>query len=135
MMITKDQIVNVLTSEFPAFSPDEDDRDLPYVVLGDFTRFLLEAFRNNDEALLTEAAALIERLHQEGDAYVREAATIGLLEGIQNTWPDSGIDPEAFIPYLLPESRRWWKSLNRFWNNEIPYVGADIEEYRTSGST
>ena len=87
-MITKEQIVPLLTSTSPGFLPDEDDRDLPYVVLGDFARFLLEAFRKKDEPLLREAAALIERLHQEGDGYVREAATIGLLEGIQNTWPD-----------------------------------------------
>ena len=29
---------------------------------------------------------VIERLHVEGDGYVRETAAIGLLEGIQNAW-------------------------------------------------
>jgi hypothetical protein len=126
-MITKDQIVNILTYSFPTFVLDEENRELPYVILGDFTRFLLEAFQRKDESLLKDAAALIERLHIEGDGYVKEAATIGLLEGIQNTWPDSGVDSETIASYLLPESRRWWNSLNRFWNKEIPYVGADVK--------
>lgn len=126
-MITKDQIVNMLMSTFPTFMPNEENRDLPYVVLEDFACFLLETFQRKDESLLKKAAVLIERLHLEGDGYVKEAATIGLLEGIQNSWPDSGVDPEKLMPYLLSESRRWWNSLNRFWNKEIPYVGADIK--------
>ena len=126
-MIKKDQIVNILTNAFPTFALDEENRDLPYVILGNFACFLLEAFQRKDESLLKDAAALIERLHLEGDEYVKEAATIGLLEGILNTWPNSGVDPKTFAPYLLSESRRWWNSLNRFWNKEIPYVGADVK--------
>lgn len=126
-MITKGQIVNILMNTFPTFVPNEENRDLPYVVLGGFSRYLLEAFKRKDESVLKKAAALIERLHLEGDGYVKEVATIGLLEGIQNTWPDSGVDPERFVFYLLPESRRWWNSLKRYWIKEIPYVGADVE--------
>lgn len=114
---------------FPTFVPDEDFIDLPYIVLGEFARYLLEAFQREDDSLLKKAAELIERLHLEGDGYVKEAATIGLLESIQNTWPSSGVDPEKLVPYLLPESRRWWDSLNRFWDKEIPYVGADIKQH------
>jgi hypothetical protein len=128
-MITENQLVKILMTTFPSFVPDDDFIDLPYVVLGDFARFLLEAFQRNDETLLNKAAMLIERLHLEGDGYVKEAATIGLLEGIQNTWGDLGVEPEEFEPYLLPESRLWWKSLNRFWNKEIPHVGADIKRH------
>src|SRR5215471_13497030 len=61
----------------------------------------------------------IERLHIEGDDYVREAAIIGLLEGIQNTAGHRGLDPEVFAPYLKPESTKWWKKLNAFWNGDI----------------
>jgi hypothetical protein len=71
-------------------------------------------------------ARVIERLHVEGDPYVREAATIGLLEGIQNVWGNNGVDPELFFPFLLPESVRWWKSLNKFWNGESKHVGEGL---------
>ena len=70
----------------------------------------------------------IERLHLEGDEYVREAATIGALEGIQNVAGNDGIDPEEFVIYLRPESLRWWGQLNEFWEGRIPYVGATIDE-------
>jgi hypothetical protein len=69
---------------------------------------------------------VIERLHVEGDSYVREAATIGLLESIQNQWGNNGVDPENFFPFLLPESARWWKSLNKFWTGESKYVGEGL---------
>lgn len=126
-MITKDQLVKMLMNAFPDFVPDEDDFNLPYIVLGGFADFLIEAFHKKDETLLKEAATLIERLYLEGDGYVKEATTIGLLEGIQNTLLNASIDPEKFAPYLLLESRRWWASLSRFWNKEIPHVGADIK--------
>lgn len=126
-MIARDQILGTLTEAFPDFTPDSGDSDLHYVVLGDFARYLIAAYRSGNDDLLRKAADLIERLHVEGDSYVREAATIGLLEGIQNTWGDAGIDPEAFGSRLLPESRRWWNSLNKFWQKEIPYVGADLK--------
>jgi hypothetical protein len=127
-MITRDQIVQTLTDTFPRFTPESADVDLPYVVLGDFARFLLGIHESGDEKQLARAAEVIERLHIEGDSYVKEAATIGLLEGIQNTWGHSGADPEAFARRLLPESRRWWDSLNKFWQKEIPYVRADLKE-------
>jgi hypothetical protein len=126
-MISRDQILGVLTEAFPDFSPGSRDADLHYVVLGDFASYLIGVYRSGSEGRIKKAVELVERLHVDGDAYVKEAATIGLLEGIRNTWKDSGIDPEAFGARLLPESRRWWDSLNGFWQKEIPYVGADLK--------
>ena len=125
-MITRDQIVGTLTEAFPNFVPDSDYIDLPYVVLGDFARFLIDIYNTGNNNQLMKASELIERLYLVGDLFTREAATIGLLEGIQNTWRHAGSPPEKFADSLLPESRRWWDSLNRFWQKEIPHVGADI---------
>ncbi len=57
---------------------------------------------------------------------VRDLATIGLLEGIQNTWANDDQNPEVFVEFILPESRKWWGELNDFWAGKIPYVGAGI---------
>jgi hypothetical protein len=72
---------------------------------------------------LPELFRLVERLVVDGDDYVQEAATIGLLEDIQTLAgharavnPEAG--PEAFVPYLGAESRVWWDRLNRFWAGE-----------------
>jgi hypothetical protein len=93
------------------------------VALGGFARHLLDLFRAGKTEVFPSVAQVIERLHVEGDPYVREAATIGLLEGIQNAWANNNADPEVFFPFLLPESARWWKSLNKFWSGESKHVG------------
>ncbi|WP_411845556.1 hypothetical protein AAFN60_18135 [Roseibacillus persicicus] len=107
--------------------PDPDHADLPYLVLGDFSRFLLTIHESQNQEQIDRAVQLIEQLHTDGDSYVREAVTIGLLEGIQNTWEHAGTARKDFAEHLLPESKHWWDSLNRFWQREIPYVGADIK--------
>jgi hypothetical protein len=75
---------------------------------------------------------VIERLHTDGDDFVREAATIGLLEGIQNTWGHGGVDPELFAKHLLPVSRKWWDELNAFGRGERRYVGEGLQREITA---
>ena len=127
-MICQEDIVSTLIATFPAFVPDSDAVDLPYVVLGDFAEFVIDVYESGDETERMKAIQLIELLHIDGDPSVREAATIGLLEGIQNTWRRRGAIPHGFEASLLPESRRWWDSLNRFWSGGVPYVGADLQK-------
>ncbi len=106
---------------------DEEDRALSYSRLGDFARHLLEMKREGREDVLIAAGSFIERMHLEGDANVRELATIGMLEGIQNVWGVSAEEVQAFRPFLGEESVRWWDSLGKFWNQEIPFVGSDLD--------
>jgi hypothetical protein len=68
---------------------------------------------------------VVETWHILGDSYVQEAATIGLLEGIQNIAGNEGMDPEAFAPWLLPESQKWWGKLNRFWDGDAHALRKD----------
>ena len=99
---------------------DDDDKELPYIVAAFFVSYLLEASTNENDETLRAAAQLIESLHLYGDNYVKELATIGYLEGIQNIWIYSNTD---FYDYLLPESRKWWNQLLKFWGGKIRYVG------------
>ena len=102
--------------------------ELLYVDLGEFAHHLVELQKANRTGEFRTIFDMIERMHLEGDHYVKEAITIGLLEGIQNVAGNSGIDPEQFVEYLKPESARWWRQLNDFWQAKIPYVGATIDE-------
>lgn len=129
--MNKEQIVPSLLVACPSFrrtyeALDCEERELLYPVLGDFARHLLAMKKEGREEILRSAADFIERMHIEGDAYVREVATIGALESIQNNWGHAGEGAASFEPYLGFESRRWWNSLLRFWEGKIPYVGADI---------
>jgi hypothetical protein len=127
-MITSEQIIPLLLEACPSFQATWEehlrqcDGPILYVALGDFARHLVELYQRHQTEAFPAVARIIERLHVEGDAEVREAATIGLLEGIQNSWSDS-VDPELFLPYLLPESARWWRNLNNFWTGKSKSLG------------
>ncbi|MGH9941193.1 MAG: DUF7674 family protein [Pyrinomonadaceae bacterium] len=105
-----------------------EDEDLLYVDLGEFAHHLVELHKANRTDEFPAMFEIIERLHLEGDAYVKEAATIGMLEGIQNVAGNSGVDPEEFFRFLKPESAKWWGQLNDFWEGKIPFVGSSPNE-------
>lgn len=53
--------------------------------------------------------------HLHGDPYVREAATTGLLEDLQNTNLVGSLAPGQCLACLGPQSLRWWNRVERFW--------------------
>jgi hypothetical protein len=124
-VITQKQIIPMLTEACPSFQNDEE---LVYVALGDFARHLLALYQDQKITSFPAVARVIERLHIEGDGEVKETATIGLLEGIQNVWGNNEVDPELFTAHLLPESRKWWDELNAFWRGERRYVGEGLQQ-------
>jgi hypothetical protein len=94
-MIAKNDMMRVLLDACPSFAPQwqafEDEwrseaDDLPlYLVLADFARHLIGMVERGDTAELPAVFRAIERLHVEGERYVREAATVGLLEDTYRT--------------------------------------------------
>jgi hypothetical protein len=135
VMIMKEQVMPLFLKACPSFTEKwkehraiYEDEDLLYVDLGEFAHHLVELYKANQTDEFPAVFEIIERLHLEGNAYVKEAATIGMLEGIQNVAGNSGVDPEEFFPYLKPESAKWWRQLNDFWNGKIPYVGSSPNE-------
>jgi hypothetical protein len=130
-MIEKHQIIPLILETCPSFSEhfnqlDEDIKELYYCVGGDLARHFLDQYNKNDTSEFYKLGELIELFVVEGDQFTSEFAVIGILEGIQNIWGHSKTDPEIFTKYLLRQSLLYWKSLNKFWMKEIPYVGADI---------
>jgi hypothetical protein len=97
-----------------------------YTHLGDFAHHVVDLLVRSEIAELSALTQELERLHFEGDDFVKEAATIGLLEGIQNVASHRGAATKDLEQALGPETRRWWASLNAFWSGRIPHVGADI---------
>ena len=131
-MINKDQIIPLLITVTPSFQTEWDEHrnfngeDLVYVVLGDYARKLIQLQKDNKQDELHSVAKIIERILVEGTPETRETITIGLLESIQNILSHTDVDPEIFANYLLPESLKWWRSLNAFWSGKIKYVGEDL---------
>jgi hypothetical protein len=131
-VITRDEVMPLLLAACPSFRPvwqqvaaenydDEGRCRLHYLDAGDVARHLVELQRAGATAEILAAMRVVERLHVEGDDYVRELATIGYLEGIQfaaSHVPD--VDEADFRAYLGPESRRWWDGLVAFWDGSVP---------------
>jgi hypothetical protein len=127
-MIAKDQMMDVLLQACPSFAPEwlafqrewqDDASNMPlYLALADFARHLIGLVERGETACLPAVFVAVERLHTEGDSYVQEAGTVGLLESLQNlNLHAHGTNPEEFRPYLGPESLRWWEKLYRFWQH------------------
>ena len=129
-MITKTEMLPLLIEACPSFLPiwqemeaeRGQDEPLVYVQLGGFARHLVELQIQGQTAEFEDVFEVIERLHVEGDDYVQNAATIGLLEDIQNIAGNRKMDREVFFTYLKPVSAVWWQSLNRFWSGESTQV-------------
>ncbi|MGE3347495.1 MAG: hypothetical protein AB7I35_08675 [Ramlibacter sp.] len=95
---------------------ENEGGELPlYIALGDLARYIASLERRGTEDELQEIFEAVERWHTEGDEYVKEAATIGLLEDLQNASVVGDADPSRFTRYLGPESKHWWVKVDTFW--------------------
>lgn len=102
----------------------EHGNDLLYVAAGELAAHLLALHGAGDSSAFPALAAAIEQLHVNGSPWVKEFATVGILEAVQNIWGNAGVDPETFANHLGPESLRWWQGLNDFWSDRAPNVVA-----------
>lgn len=91
--------------------------------LAELASHTIESYRRGELEEVPRVFSLVERLLNNGENSVKEAATTGFLEGIQNicSHAENGIAAEVFVPYLGPESKRDWDALNEFWNGKTDH--------------
>src|SRR6478752_2096195 len=117
-MIRLEQVHDLLVAASPTFNTNLLLGDNLYELLGAFGRHLLELYNLDHATSFLNVGVMIENLHIDGDELVKNAATIGLLESLQNIWLNAGIDPMPFREWLLPVSREQWDALYEFWHGE-----------------
>lgn len=111
-MIDQSEAMQVLLDACPSFEDqwkrhvEAFGHDVLYPAAGELAAHLLERFQAGATEAFNSVGTAIERLHTEGTPWVREFATIGVLEGIQNVWSHSTTSPDAFFPFLGPESQQ-----------------------------
>ena len=133
-MITRSEMFTPLLEVDPSFDErwqrfraDYADEPEPpiYIALGELAEHLMETMRRRDLERFDSILKVVERWHTEGDAYVSEAATIGLLESLRGilggndqTRAVYGVSASDFERFFGPETKRWWDKLNRFWEGD-----------------
>ncbi|GAA4669464.1 DUF7674 family protein [Nocardioides nanhaiensis] len=140
-MITRDDVVPLLLAACPSFAAvwadlehdplvvEDDGTRLHYADAGRVADHLVGRFVAGDRVEVAAALAVVERMHLEGDAYVRELATIGYLEDLQDAARrHPACAPEQLEPLLGAESLRWWRGLDAFWSGQAPTVLAQDDE-------
>ena len=123
-VITSADMMEPLLEACPAFRPTwvafleewRSEPELPlYLAIADLARHLISALAVGDAETLTRVFAVVERWHVEGDQYVREVATVGLLEDLQNEGLHASTKPAELERFLLPVSLEFWRKVERFW--------------------
>ena len=114
----------------PSFGPSwqsfveewqDDPSGLPYyLLLADLAGHIAQLIEDGAEAELQSIFQTVERWHINGDPYVREAASVGLLEDLQNSNVVGEDVPAKVVRFLGPESMRWWRKVQAFWEHGTP---------------
>jgi hypothetical protein len=107
---------------FLAESPVNDEERPYYQLLGELARHLASRLQEGETKNFRAVFQVIEEWHVYGDDYVRTAASVGLLEDLQNENLHDKTRPADFKEWLLPESRRWWDKIEHFWAKGEPIV-------------
>jgi len=124
-LIHKCQMGPMLVEVCPSFAPEwkrflaewDHEPDIPvYLALSDFAKHLSGLLTDGNDLVLTRVFNVVERFIVDGDAYVSEAAIVGLIEDLQNTNLHTGTTPDQYLSFLLPQSRRWWGKIKAFWS-------------------
>lgn len=118
-----DMIIQTIKERFPEVIFDELFINIPYVAVGDFVRYIGLQAEMNKSSVVDSCFEFIEELHLSNSPTVREFATIGILEGIQNIFGEEKIGQLGLEGNLRPESKQCWVKLGEFWTGTIKHVG------------
>lgn len=131
-MIQRECAMKLLIDVCPSFNEkwkehlediwDRESDSILYTDFAEFARHLTSLVASESlqefEAVFNE----IEYLLQQGDSFVQEAVMVGLLEDFQNGLLNIGYEINFIEKYFKPETKKYWASLTKFWNGEIPYI-------------
>lgn len=123
MIARENMFVPLLTAD-PSFAPkwqafceawrDAADRPM-YVALSELALHLIGKLAAQQTDAFEAVFEVVEHWLLEGDQYVRGAASVGLIEDLQNTSLHATTRPSDFEPWLRPAALHAWKRIAAFW--------------------
>ena len=136
--ITRDRMFKPLLAACPTFRPAwekflaewrDEPGELPqYLALGDLGRHVIDLLNEAQLDAVRKVFEVVEAWHTRGEHYVREAATIGFLETLDNILshdPDGSAVQARLRAFAGPETERWWSKLDRFWEGDARALADD----------
>ena len=99
---------------FPNFKYDKN-LELAYILAGEFVDYMQNLI-GIDEVELDKALKYIEKLHNDKNQCIKELATIGFVENIQNSWSED--NKKIIYPKLGAKTKKSWNVLNKFWEGK-----------------
>jgi hypothetical protein len=130
-VIRREDVLNGLFDACPSFKSSpwcseyqaefaSEPEPLDYILASAFIRHLVDLHVAGREEEFLAVFRFFETLHLNGDDYVKELATIGFLEDLQNSnLHHSGSSPDDFLTFLGPHSRWWWEELHLSWTGQL----------------
>jgi hypothetical protein len=116
------QVNPIFTESIDASILEYSGQTLPYIWGGDQVRNAANSFSTESTQSIDSLIELIETLLHSPSQKVREFASIGLIEYMQN----DSIVPIHVQKYILGKmsasSRCAWDDVTKFWNKEIPFI-------------
>lgn len=97
-----------------------DDKLPLYLALSELACHLIQDLETGNTHRFGAVFDVVERWHINGDRYVKEAATVGLLEDLQNGNLHRKTRSDDFLPWLQPETLTWWTKVHEFWATGKP---------------
>jgi hypothetical protein len=93
--------------------PDEDRNTFNDMAV--IAHYLVDCYERGALAEFPAAFSVLEQCLAQGDMQVRDAATIGVIEDLQNIASHRSFAPKAIEPWLQPLSRTAWEKLAASW--------------------
>lgn len=127
-VIEKQQIFPMLLAACPSYvnryeayiakNYEPEEERLLYVDICDFTAYIIECDQHQKTDEFNDVFELVEQMLVHGDYYVKDFATVGILETLQNQLLDKKIELGEFEKRLYPESKLCWNQIIDFWSGK-----------------
>jgi hypothetical protein len=95
---------------------------LPYAVLSELAGYLIDCLRNGETDGFQGIFDVVEEWHVHGDHETKTAATVGLVEDLQNLARHDQTVSAHFLRWLLPETSISWQRVEDFWSGEAQAI-------------
>lgn len=125
------ELLYIVAPEFKALVESEYDQEEMknhYAIAFRLAQYLCDLYSAKDFVKIKQILEYIDSIFFKGDKYTQELAAVGFLEDIQTVLRNKVMNSNDFYQLLLPESKKWWNQVDKFWKGKISFVGETYDQ-------